>query len=638
MKCSERILSCIMILPGLSAQTAEFTITEDGTARCVVVVAEDAALPHRHAAEELVRYLKEITGAEIPLVHEAKGEGSHLLVGAAAAKHVAPDFTTGDLGMEGLVIRTVGDDLILAGGEPRGTLYAVYTFLEEVLGCRWYTPHAKFIPSASTLKVERLDIAQHPSFEYRGVFYTSALDPDWSARHKCNGHYHKLEERHGGRVAYGSWCHTFSSLMPDAEYLESNPEYFSLIAGKRISSGQLSGQICLTNPEALKIVTDKVLEKVRQHPGIGFWSVSQNDNDHGYCRCENCTAVAEEEGSQSGPILRFVNAVADEVAKENPDVLIDTLAYQYSLDPPRMVRPRPNVRVRLCSISCCQMHPYTECDHPRNVRFMKALNGWSEITDQLYIWHYTVNFSHFPMPMPNFDELIADIPMYKRIGVKGIFMQGGANDRYLGKHGSGFMFELKAYFIAKMIWNADRDPRAVIEEFLNGYYGAAGKPIGEFLDLLHTKVREENAHAMLCETPDWAYLSGDLLPWSDRLFDEAEGLVADDPEILARVKNARLSLEYVQVLRAVRESLGLDPLPAQMTTPDYVRAMVEEPPADPEARAAAKAEALAWLEDHIERCAASGITHFGEVPYDVNSYFNALAAKLRAPSPVGAID
>jgi hypothetical protein len=169
----------------------------------------------------------------------------------------------------------------------------------------------------------------------------------------------------------------------------------------------------------------------------------------------------------------------------------------------------------------------------------------------------------------------------------------------------------------------------VITDFLNGYYGKAGKPIGDVLDLLHRKVREENVHGMLCETPDWPYLSDDLLAKCDRLFDEAEEVVAEDPAVLARVKNARLSIEYVQVLREVRRSLGLGRLPAQMTTPDYVQAMREVPPADHAARAAEKAKALRDLEDFIKRCEADGMTHFGEVPYTVRSYFEALAAKLK---------
>jgi len=630
------MLTVLTLFLGLGMPAAEcvaLTLAEQGEARARIVVAPEASPPVIHAATELAHFLREITGGEFKQTAHREGQGVHLLVGPGAAGLADAEFSTDGLGTDDFVLRSTGNDLILAGGEPRGTLYAVYAFLEDVLGCRWYTPQASVIPRAPTLEIEPLDMIQRPSFEYREVFYSPAFDPDWAVRNKCNGQcqHHSLEEKHGGRVIYGTWCHTFGALIRDDEYLESHPEYFSLIDGKRVSSGQHSGQICLTNPDVLRIATHKVLAWIRETPEANIWSVSQNDNDLGYCRCENCTAVAEEEGSQSGPILRFVNAIAEVVAREHPEILIDTLAYQYSLDPPRITKPHPNVRVRLCTISCCQLHPYAKCDHERNVRFMKALRGWNDITDQLYIWHYNTNFAHFLMPMPDLDELSEDIPMYRRMGVKGLFMQGGGNDHYQGRFGAGFMDELKTWLIAKILWNTDNNPRALIEEFLSGYYGKAGKPIGEYLDLLHAKVREDNVHGMLCETPDWPYLSENLLAQANRSFDAAES-AAESEEILARVEHARLSLEYVEVLQGVRKALGLERLPAQMTTPDYVRALREPPGTDPKTRATEKAEALRRLEDFIVRCEADGITHFGEVPYDVRSYFDALSAPLR-PQP-----
>ena len=621
--------------PGWSEACA-LTIAEKGEARAEIVVAPEASPPVRHAAHELARFLHEITGGDFVISASPREPGRHLFVGPGAARQADADFAPESLGEEGIVLRTVGDDLIVAGGEPRGTLYAVYTFLEDILGCRWYTPQAEFIPCAPTLELPPLDIVHRPSFEYREPFYSPAWDPDWAARNKCNGHHARLDDKRGGKIVYGRWCHTFGRLIPDSEYFDDHPEYFSLVDGRRISSGQHTGQICLADPDVLKTATARVRAWIRGNPEASIWGISQNDNDFGYCRCSNCAALAADEGSQSGPILRFVNAIADEVAREHPDILIDTLAYQYSLDPPGITRPRPNVRVRLCSISCCQLHPYAQCDHPRTIRFMRALRGWMAVTDNLYVWHYNTNFAHFLMPMPDLDELCADIPMYKRSGVKGLFMQGGGNDRYQGRFGAGFMDELKTYLIAKMLWDADRDPRKVIDDFLDGYFGKAAAAIGEYLELLHGKVRQDNVHGMLCETPDWPYLSSDLLERCDQLFDEAEH-VAESPIILARVKHARLSIEYVQVLQEVRRSLGLDRLPAQMTTPDYVRAMREVPATDLAVREAGKAKALAWLEDFIERCEADGMTTFGEVPYSVRSYFEALSAPLESASVMGGL-
>ena len=80
------------------------------------------------------------------------------------------------------------------------------------------------------------------------------------------------------------------------------------------------------------------LEKIRQNPAAGMISISQNDW-RGNCQCAKCKAIEEEEGSPSGLLLRFVNAVAADIAKEYPDFLMETLAYQYTRKAPKITRP-----------------------------------------------------------------------------------------------------------------------------------------------------------------------------------------------------------------------------------------------------------------------------------------------------------
>ena len=146
MRLSGYIAGLLLWLCSTALSATEITIAENGRSRCAVVVAEDATLPEQHAAIELVYFLEQIMEAEIPLVHEAQEDTANLFVGSKAAKTVSPYFSNKNMESDELVLRTVGNDLILAGGEPRGTLYAVYTFLENVAGCRWWAPDASQIP------------------------------------------------------------------------------------------------------------------------------------------------------------------------------------------------------------------------------------------------------------------------------------------------------------------------------------------------------------------------------------------------------------------------------------------------------------------------------------------------------------
>ncbi|MBL7186938.1 MAG: hypothetical protein ISS70_11520 [Phycisphaerae bacterium] len=138
---------------GQAVKDNTIAISRNGATKAVIVVAADAAEPERHAAAELADFLQQITGAKFE-IEPAPAEGkSRLLIGPGAAKLAQADFSTDGLGADGIIIRNVADDLILAGGHPRGTLYAVYTFLEDNLGCRWWSSKVSTIPKKPTVMV-----------------------------------------------------------------------------------------------------------------------------------------------------------------------------------------------------------------------------------------------------------------------------------------------------------------------------------------------------------------------------------------------------------------------------------------------------------------------------------------------------
>ncbi len=257
----------------------------------------------------------------------------------------------------------------------------------------------------------------------------------------------------------------------------------------------------------------------------------------------------EEGGKHMGPVLRFVNALAERIEKAHPDKLIDTLAYWYTEEPPALVRPRKNVRIRLCPIGICTAHSFGSC--PRSAYFLKNLKAWSRITNQLYIWHYNTNFSHYLLPFPDFDELAADVPLYKQHGVVGLFMQGAYE-----KGGGGEMAWLRSYVLAKLLWNPSVDVNGVIGEFLQGVYGKAAPQMRGYLELLHREVRPRpaglGAHLWIFNVPDY---SDGLLTSGMDLLRQAEA-AAQDEAAKRRVRKDRLSLEYLALLRAREYKVG----------------------------------------------------------------------------------
>ena len=223
----------------------------------------------------------------------------------------------------------------------------------------------------------------------------------------------------------------------------------------------------MSNPDVLKIAIDRVRQWLKEHPEATIISVSQNDTFN-YCQCAKCKALDDAEGSPAASLLRFVNAIAEDVERDHPNVRIDTLAYQYSRKPPKTLRPRNNVIVRLCSIECCFAHPLEACSSPENQRFRDDIIAWQPVAPLLYVWDYTPNFSHYQQPFPNFDALQPNVQFFVKHGVKGLFEEGN----YSGG-GNGEMEPLRAYVLAKLLWNPYTDVQQHIAEFLRAYYDKA---------------------------------------------------------------------------------------------------------------------------------------------------------------------
>ena len=517
----------------------------------VIAIPQAATVQERHAAAELRAHLAQITGHTLPLFAEQEvGDRAPIVVGKCellGRLGLSVDFAA--LGEEGIHLQSKGPALVLAGNR-RGVLYAVPTFLEDYLGCRWLAPDCAVLPESGTFDLPEIERRYVPPLEYRTTDYVCARDADWAVRNKLNGQWSDADEARGGTVLYRGFVHTFNALVPPGDYFAAHPEYYSEVKGKRV--GPDRSQLCLTNPEVLQIAIATLREWIREWPEAGIFSVSQNDW-YNFCECARCTALAEREGSQMGPILHFANAIAEEMAKDYPDKLIDVLPYQYSRKPPAYVRPRPNVVVRLSNIECCFVHPL-ESD-PYNASFREDLEAWAKVTDRLWIWDYVINYAHCILPFPNLYVLKPNIEYFIANSVTGVYEEAN----YFSPGGE--LAELRSYVIAKTLWDPSYDTDRAINEFVAGYYGPAATPIRDYIDLIHKEMAARpDLHVRIYAPPEIGYLTPEMLARSAELFDRAEAAAAGDPILQHRVEVARLPVMYAQAMlgkqtRASREAL-----------------------------------------------------------------------------------
>jgi hypothetical protein len=400
---------------------------------------------------------------------------------------------------------------------------------------RWWTPWASHIPKQPGLRVSELDVREKPAFEYRESFWYPAFDADWSWRNGCNGNSSRLTPEKGGRISYKGFVHTFYPLVPPEKHFADHPEWFSLIKGKRTTD---RAQLCLTNPKLRDFMVERVKQWLRESPDAGIISVSQNDW-HGACECADCKSLDDAEGSHAATMLAFVNYVAQKIEPEFPHVAVDTLAYQYTRKPPKALKPRANVIVRLCSIEC----NFRELlDHPSNGAFADDIRGWSKLCQRLYIWDYTTDFAHYVQPHPNWFTLEGNLRFFNANGVRGVFEQGAYQS-----HGSE-MAELRAWVLAQLLWNPQQDGHVLIREFLEGYYGPAAAPVlSRYLALMHDASK---GHNLTCYSgTDAPFLRFKPLAEAEQLWQQAEGVAANSPELLERLRSGHLAVRYVWLSR-----------------------------------------------------------------------------------------
>lgn len=561
------ILVCLLTRLAIAAAAEPFVITENGEPRCIIAVATDPSPAEATAARELQAFLKEVTGAELPVrpCSEVALDARQIVVGPSARfNELLPDVKLDEIGADGILIRTVGDALVLAGPRPRGTLYAVYTFLEDQVGCRWWTPTESTIPRRASLSIPPLAITYAPKLKSREAFYRDAFEPTFSARQKLNGHHARTDEAWGGNVRFNGFVHTFYPFLAPEKYFETHPDWYSLIHGKRTHD---HAQLCLTNDEMREEMIRVVLQRLADDPGAKLISISQNDWRNP-CQCEECQAVVAEEGSEAGPLLRFVNAVAAEVEQPFPDVWVETLAYQYTRQAPSKVRPRDNVVVRLCSIECSFVQTLGEGE--QNEPFRSDIEAWSKIAPRLFVWDYVTNFSNYLVPHPNLRVLAPNVRFFVDHNVVGLFEQGDSQS------GIGDFVRLRAWLLAHLMWNPELDENVLIDEFLEGYYGPAAPHLREYLNVIND-AGERSGQYIRCFMPDTSsWLSLDDLNRATELFVEAAAAVADDPMLSARVRRERLPLDHVWLTRyrALKQSAQLGGKPFH--GPDDPRVAAEE--------------------------------------------------------------
>ncbi len=351
-----------------------------------IVIPEKATPREIFASEELKKYIKKITGTDLEIINDkTRAEKNLILIGGSERNRVSKKYITKAefndtiTGPEGIFIKTYDDVLILAGNSKhlneyeRGTVYAVYEFLERFMGCSLgaytkkgvkggeYVPHKKsvgindicYIKPYADVKY-RASVSQY-SADGAGKSY--ALDTtflDWLCKNRYNYIYTwnvvyehfktngMLEEAAKRGILFKVGHHdAIDTLLPQRgnkyfreHYFETHPEYYRLTEeGKRFEMVDHWGQmvLCSRNEEMINQISENLNLWLFKNPQVKIYALLNKDGKAPQCCCDKCKGYTKSEN-----YTYMINEIAKRVKPIHPDVTINMLAYTDLWSAPEM--------------------------------------------------------------------------------------------------------------------------------------------------------------------------------------------------------------------------------------------------------------------------------------------------------------
>lgn len=546
----------------LTSQAGADTPTRPGKLPMVIVYAVNAIELEKEAADELKTYLTKISGVNYSLQAEDKAldGASAIYVGQTVfARNSGLDF--GEFAEEEYILRTVGSNLIIGGGQPNGTLNGVNHLLSRELGCRFFTWDCKLIPHQENLKMPVLDIRRKPSFAGRCIYMSYYPPPayftDTPEGLKETREYLRRNFSNASSSSYGrqslnpdaTQCHNLYFWVDPRKYSTTNPEFFSnKTFNQSLWPRNQEGNLCWTNRRIWEITLDRLrecIEKDRAELPKWKWPVtyqiSQNDIQE-YCQCANCkAAVKAAGGTQAGPLLQYVNFVAESIAREFPDVNIMTFAYVDSEMPPANIRPASNVIIQWCDLytrSDC----YRPLSHEFNAGQVAILDGWKKLGAKFAVWDYW-NMGHAlagyfdpPRIETMVDAIAPDLRYFAASGVDSLMLEAEP----CKSNPQNFM-DLQYYLGYQLMMDVTLPEETLIKEYLAGCYGPAAPAMEEFLTLLRYSVQNEKKPLFYILNQVRTYTDGAFLEKVYNLLKKARADVPTGSDYYRRIQQEMIT-------------------------------------------------------------------------------------------------
>ena len=345
------------------------------------------------------------------------------------------------------ISRQGGDDgsIAIRAGSSRGLIHAGADFLEK-LGARFAPGVAPSYPRIDAARLRTIEpFRVTPAFKRR-AFVSDIMTwnysfPDrlelhlrhdrefipWIARRGVNA-FSYIRHAHDTRLKidelepllrereidaeYGG--HVLPILLP-RERFDDRPDFFPAgDDGVRIASGNL----CVSNPDALAIVSEGALAYTREHPENKLLHIWGADVRNGaWCRCARCRDLPPQL-----QYMKVVNAIAAKLSDDDAAPSVAYLAYHDTIDPQPGLKPRDNVSFEWAPRERCYTHALDDPDCETNPRYLESLKRYLEIFDgRAHVFEYyadAILFCGLGFATPSI--IARDLRAYRSLGITSI--------------------------------------------------------------------------------------------------------------------------------------------------------------------------------------------------------------------------
>jgi hypothetical protein len=446
----------------IAAWSAEpIRIVHNGQPRSVVAVRADAERQTEEAARLLVEYVRQSSGAELPIVTgpvpRSATQPVVIQVGRSEpVDRLHPELK--ELDEDGFVIHGLDSSLIIiAGPTPYGTEFGVCEFLERYVGVRWLMPgpDGDDVPAHTSIDVPVGQLRQEPAFFSRQL---SGLRGDgqqtWARRNRMHG-----------RV---SFHHNLLRVFPPETYTRTHPGFFPMKDGTTRflppTNSTHGWQPCFTADGLVEEAVKRITRYLDQHPGVASFSLGVNDSS-GHCRCPDCLTQVPEEpnflgrADYSDVYYDWCNRVIDGVLRNHPHTWFGCLAYSEVAAPPTNVKIHERLIPFMTYDRMKWIHPEVEAAG------QAATEAWEKAGPTLG-WYDYIYGTPYCVPRVYFHKAQEYIRYGHAHGVRAWYAEIYPN------WGEG----PKPYVYLKLWWNPRADVDALLSEWYERCVGSEAAP------------------------------------------------------------------------------------------------------------------------------------------------------------------